>query len=112
NSASGNGLHVGIWVRRLVYAYSYIRNALSSTDRAALDAWFLEAGRLFDSGVNHDVTSFFPNRYKDDYTCSGNGCPGSNRGVLYYGGPMAHTFNWGWDNRVAANAALVAATGA
>ena len=48
---NGYGDNLTPWMRKLVYAYSYIRDSLSASDRGTLDAWFLECRQAFRHGV-------------------------------------------------------------
>lgn len=103
---------VANWVRRLVYGYSYIRSALSSSDRTTLDKWFLNAGNFMEATVHYKIAIRFPNRLNGDYSrCSSSLCPGKVNGLLYYGGPEADEFSQVWANQPATKAAMFAAIG-
>jgi hypothetical protein len=111
----GNGAadrEVAEWVRRLVYGYSYIRHSLSSTDKEALDNWFLKAARYFESSVHKGVTNRFPGRLSGNYTCSGWACPGRERGITHFGGNSVYDFHLVWENTMASCMATVSAVGA
>jgi hypothetical protein len=111
-NATGLGPDVAPWLRRLIYAYSYIRSDIPAEDRATLDTWFLNAG-TFVANFQHSVArKRFPNRLADDYsTCSPGFCPGPNRGLTHFGGHMTQSFHEGWNNMWTSNNAVVAAVG-
>lgn len=108
------GADIGPWIRRLTYAYSYIRSSLSTGDRQTLDSWFLAAANYFDTVIHNIIAKRFPNRFLDDYTtCVQSGfCPGSTLGRTHFGGYNVHGFNWAWDNLTASMNAVVVAVGA
>ena len=101
------------WLRRLVYAYSYIRDGISAGNKSTLDTWFSNAGYYFAAHVHDPIAVRFPNRLLDDYaSCASAGsCPGKDDGLLYYGGPMTKTFHEAWNNQPAVHAAMIAAIG-
>jgi hypothetical protein len=112
--SNGYGEDVGPWLRRLTYAYSYIRSSLSSADRATLDAWFLAAANHFDTVVHNVIARRFPNRFSNNYSvCSQSSvCPGSDTGLTHFGGPRTFAFGRGWDNLQSSMNAVVGAVGA
>jgi len=102
------------WLRRLAYAYSYIRAGISAGDKATLDAFFLKAGNFFEVVIGNPPAVRFSNRLEDNYTSCGSGgsaCPGKDDGILYFGGPTVKNFHKAWTNKAASDAAFVAAVG-
>ncbi len=74
--------HVYVWVRKVTYAYSYIRNTLSAGDRMTIDAWLLGAGRWFDKVTSNEVKAVHPNRDSGVYSSSA----GSAAALTHYNG--------------------------
>jgi hypothetical protein len=107
--AGAGDFEIANWLRKLVYGYSYIRNGLSSGDRATIDAWFLNAGNWWAKRLNNIVNINFPNQATENYTCLG--CPGASHGLLYFGGLTGWQFQLTWSNKEMAYAAMVAAIG-
>ncbi len=102
------------WIRRLTYGYDYVRSSLSSQDRKMLDTWFRDAGYFWKDVINEIVTNRFPDRLDNNYsTCGGSPtfCPGKDRGLTHYGGPMTKNFHLGWNNQGNSLAACFAAIG-
>ena len=101
------------WLRRLVYAYSYIRDGISAANKSTLDTWFSNAANYFVAQVHSPIALRFPNRLSDDYsTCIPKDvCPGDDDGRIYLSGPMTKTFHVAWNNQPAVHAALIAAVG-
>jgi hypothetical protein len=108
---SGGYLKVGTWLRRLVYAYSYIRSSLSKADQLRLDAWFTNAANHCKTALSNWIEARFPNRLNDDYRCTGSYCPGTPQGITHYGGYTVYQFHDGWTNIPASGAAFLAAVG-
>jgi hypothetical protein len=103
---------IGNWLRRLLYAYDYIRPSLSSADKATLDTWFLDAANHVDITMNNNLADRFLNRLSDNYTCTGTGfCPGAKKAVTHFGGPTVYKFHAGWENIPNTGAAFVGAVG-
>lgn len=86
----------------LAHAYDFIRQSISSGDRATLDAWFLGIGRFYEAACIAFVLKRWPNRDSDDYVTEGPDGPvggsGTLVGKLYFGGPSNTWFNDGWSN--------------
>jgi hypothetical protein len=101
---------ITLWLRKMTYAYSYIRSSLSSADRATIDAFFLKAGNYWDLVVHNSAKSRFPNRYQDDY--SNPKCCNEDKGLTHYDGYRTYSFGWAWDNKASQHNAAMAAIGA
>jgi hypothetical protein len=102
------------WLRRLVYAYSYIRPTLSAGDQTTLDSWFRNAGNFWANALHNTTKLRFPNRLNDDYSaCTNvNVCPGRDKGATHFGAATRYLgFHYAWSNKEATYAAFVAATG-
>jgi len=111
---SGNGwtysdFNISIWQRELVYAYSYIRNSLSSADKATLDAWFNCASKWWYTILHAEVVGVFPNRLNQSWTQSPT-C--TNYRLTHLGGYMTTKLGYRWDNKRMSYAAFVGAVGA
>jgi hypothetical protein len=88
------------WLRKVAYAYTYIRPSLSAGDRATIDAWFLDAATYWSKTVVHNtVRQRFPNRLNDNYSNPGN--QDSSQGKTHFGGYDAYSFSRAWDNKMA-----------
>jgi hypothetical protein len=109
--ASSSWFDVSNWFRRILFGYSYVRSSLSAGDIATLDSYFLKAAQYFEYHMNNVIRGRFPNRLRDDYTCSGATCPGTVYGLQYFGGPTSYQFMEAWNNQASARMALVADVG-
>lgn len=106
---------IAIWLRKLVYAYSYIRPSLSSGDRTTLDTWFNGAGTYWANVLHNSAKTRFPNRLVDNYSTVTFSCVkpvGGSSPVTHYGGHAVDQFGFPWDNKRMNFAAAVAAIGA
>lgn len=103
----GNG--VGVWLRRLAYAYSYIQADLSPADRATLDAWFTHAGVYLQTVLDVVVQKRFPHRLRDDYTPLPPS--GAVRGRTHAGGPQVYAVMDAWNNEGTGTVAALAVLG-
>ena len=101
---------ISLWLRKMTYAYSYIRGSISSTDRNTLDAWFLKAGRWLDTVVHNAAKKRFPNRYQNDYSSPASA--GTKLGLTHYSGYDTYFFGYAWDNKQSQHNAAVGAIGA
>jgi hypothetical protein len=107
---NGYGDNLTPWIRKLVYGYAYIRESLAPVDRSKLDSWFLNAGKHVDSVLHNIVKKRFPDRQKDNYSCS-QLCPGDSIGVTHYQGHIVYRFGEAWNNKGTSLNATVAAIG-
>lgn len=107
---NGYGDYLTPWVRKLVYAYSYIKDNIAAAERSTLDSWFINAGRHFDTVLHNVVKKRFPNRYQDNYSCS-YPCPGESIGLTNYAGYTVYRFGEAWNNKGTSKNATVAAIG-
>jgi hypothetical protein len=98
--------NITLWLRKVTYAYSYIRASLSTTDKTTIDAFILKAGNYWDLVVHNNAKKRFPNRYQDDY--SNPGARGGTTGMTHYGGYQTYSFGYAWDNKSAQHNAAVA----
>jgi hypothetical protein len=89
---------VGNWLRRLLYAYDYIRPSLGAGDVATIDAWFLSQAQRIDLFVDNRVKISVANHYNDNYTCSNFCGPNDHNQVVAFGHPFATWFADGWHN--------------
>jgi len=101
------------WVRRLVYAYDYIRPSLSASDITAIDDWLVGAANHFDVTMNVTLGWRFAGRLSDNYTCTGGStfCPGYQKGLTHFGGKAVLVVHDGWNNILATGAAVVGVIG-
>jgi hypothetical protein len=94
------------WLRKVAYAYTYIRSSLSAGDRATIDAWFLNAATYWGKTVVHNtVRQRFPNWLNDNYSNPG------NQGKTHFGGYDAYSFSRAWDNKMATYTAVAGIVG-
>lgn len=61
-------LRIAPWLKRLVFAYDYIRSDLNGTDQGNMDQWFLDAAQFIVQVPINFATARFPDRSTDDYT--------------------------------------------
>ena len=101
---------ISLWLRKMTYAYSYIRGSISQSDRNTIDAWFLKAAQWLDVVVHNASKTRFPNRYQDDY--SNPASAGSSLGLTHASGYQTYWFGYAWDNKASQHNAAVAAIGA
>ena len=103
---------ISMWLSKLIYAYDYIRNSISSGDRTTLDTWFTNAANLFNQNTHNQIASRFPNRDADDYTTWGSGYPVCLTPYLtHYNGFTHCDFSEGWNNRASNHIRVVALVG-
>jgi hypothetical protein len=98
--------NITLWLRKVTYAYSYIRASLSTNDKTTVDAFFLKAGNYWDLALHNTVKKRFPNRHQDDY--SNPAGSGGTTGITHYGGYQTYSFGYAWDNKSAQHNAAVA----
>lgn len=111
-SRVGHDLNVVIWLRKLVYGYSYVRFSASQAQKDVLDKWFRDVGMFWDAVVHEQAAIRFPKRYLDDYTTRGSdNSLDAPLGRTHYGGPMVYKFHRAWVNQPAATNALVGSIG-
>jgi hypothetical protein len=106
--AQDQDFDIGLWLRKMVYAYSYIRSSLTASERASIDAWFLHAATWLDTVVHNEVKLVFPNRLNDDYV-TGAPSSASNLGLTHYNGNMTKDGQGSWDNKLSLLNSAVAA---
>jgi F5/8 type C domain len=87
----------GTWLERLLLAYDYTRSAMSPSDQATLDTWFLNAANYVNTILNNTLSSVFSGRLSDNYTCAGY-CPGEYHGITHFGGYNVYTATDRWNN--------------
>ena len=63
-------LDVPAWIGRLLFAYDYIRDDISSGDKAKLDAWFLDAANWLEGNVHFVAAKRWPKRKNNIYETS------------------------------------------
>jgi hypothetical protein len=104
---------ITVWLRKLLYAYDYIRPGISAGNRTTLDTWFNNAAVFWESNVHATVVDRFPNRLSDDYTTTGGEADGTCVGsrVAYFGGPTTCAFHEGWANRGGSHALYAGLSG-
>jgi hypothetical protein len=85
NAEMNNIIDLGPWLRRLAYAYNYIKPTLSAADITTLDAWFRGAGNYLNTKMDNRVKLCFPNYQSGDWTVS---CGTSSKSLTHHGGNM------------------------
>jgi hypothetical protein len=110
--------HISIYIRKLVYAYSYIRPGLSGADQTTLDTWFNNAATWLDRMVHNAAVTRYPNRLSDNYSTVGScqSSPPSPGAQFTHNTGSANvnqrwTFGFAWDNKQSNHNAAVAAVG-
>jgi hypothetical protein len=89
---------INAWVLHLTIGYDYIRSSLTSTQRTALDEWFLNAATFLNKRPAEVARSRWPNRDNDDYSSSPDPQGPAQNGVLYFGGPVCYQWAQAWSN--------------
>jgi hypothetical protein len=104
-----------IWLSELTYAYSYIRNSLSTGDKTTLDTWFTNAGAYWEKVAHNNCKMRFPNRksatnpYGSPFgTPSGSGAYDTQQ-LTHYQGYQTHKLSAPWDNNNSLRMAAVCA---
>lgn len=95
--------NIAMWLTKLLFAFDYIRESISASDRDTLNNWFENAAIHFEKTVDSIVTKRFPNRDRDDYTLGS----GENTALVctfakcttHYGGWKRYNFHEAWSNR-------------
>ena len=60
------------WAVRLLFAYDYIKDLCSASEKATLNAWFLSQATFMMNNVNNSpLKECFPNRLTNSYTAVG-----------------------------------------
>jgi hypothetical protein len=95
---NGSYIEYPLFITKLLFAYDYIKDTISDSDRAMLLKWFKGAALFFEAATitRGGTRDRFPNR--DSYTKDSDyGTPvGGSRGQsipLYYGGPVGYSFH-------------------
>lgn len=108
--------HISIWLRKMAYAYSYVRGSVTTQQRSAIDAWFNGAATWLNHIVHNAAgrSSRWPDRLNDDYagTPSTSSCSTCGTGLTHFGGYTVNGFGFAWDNKATNHNAAVAAIGA
>jgi hypothetical protein len=104
------------WLVKLVFAYDYIRSAVSAGNRTTLDTWFLNMGVYWESVLDQQTSSNFANSRQDqltDFALSGGGTTASTTlGTrTYCGGPFDNGLSGKYQNRMTSFANLVTQIG-
>jgi hypothetical protein len=107
----GYGDNISPWLRRVAYAYSYVRESLAASERQAVEQWLLQAGKHFDTVLHNVVSKRFPQRLQDKYAevCQ-YGCT-KVQGLTHAGGFKVYKFHYAWNNKSSSMNAAVAVIG-
>ena len=107
--------HISIWLRKMAYAYSYVRGSMTAQQQSQIDAWFNNAATWLNQMVHNSAgrSSRWPNRLQDNYsgTPSTSSCSTCGTGLTHLGGYVVNGFGYAWDNKAANHNAAVAAIG-
>jgi hypothetical protein len=106
NSEMNNVVNLGPWLRRLVYAYDYIKPTLSASEKTTLDAWFLSAGNYLMTKLDLRIKVCFPKWHSNDFSQI---CGAGNIAETHYNGNMTQNFQGGFSNQETAGASAIAA---
>jgi hypothetical protein len=100
---------ITIWLRELLYAYSYTKATFSAGEKATMKTWFENAATWFAKNQHDEVDGQFPNRLSGSWTQSGN--KGSSEGFTHSGGYEVFDFYHPWSNKRYGMTAFVTAFG-
>jgi hypothetical protein len=103
-------LDVPNWMMKLLVSYDFIRNDISTENRATLDTWFTAFGNYLEGQVHAQARIRWPNRKNDNYSSSPMPL-GSDVGPVYYGGIMLRQWHTAWLNKTAAMTRLFGSIG-
>jgi hypothetical protein len=99
------GFVVAEWATRFLFTYDYIRSYVSSSDRQAIDTWFLNAGYYFringDESVITDAYGTEANFLNGTLSSNGNSLANdcSGQGLTHIGGSSICRFGKYFNNR-------------
>lgn len=103
---------VAHWLVKLLFAYDYIRSAVSSGNRTTLDTWFLNMGNYWEQVVDQQTRDNYATGNRTDnlstFTLSGAGVTASNttNWRIYCNGPHDNGLSGKYQNRMASFATL------
>lgn len=107
--------HISIWLRKMAYAYSYVRGSMTAQQQSQIDDWFNNAATWLNQMIHNSAgrSSRWPNRLQDDYsgTPTTSSCSTCGTGLTHFGGYTVNGFGYAWDNKAANHNAAVAAIG-
>jgi hypothetical protein len=106
NDEMNNVIDLGPWLRRLVYAYDYIKPTLLPGDKTTLDAWFLGAAKYLNAKLDRRVKKCFPNYRSDDWSVV---CGSGNTDVTHRNGWMTQNHMNVFGNQEGSGMSAVAA---
>jgi hypothetical protein len=107
-----NNFEIVNWVRKLAYAYSYVRGMLPQATQDVLESWFSRAASYWASYLVFPQQARFPGREEGIYTQPDpTKYPGSVKGNTHWEGWTVYKFQEAWFNIPAACAAMVGVVG-
>jgi hypothetical protein len=107
-----NNFEIVTWLRKLAYAYSYVRAHCPAATRQALEGWFQRAAHFWLEALTPPARSRFPGRDADQYcTPQGPHTPGRTKGLTHLDGYAVTKFQEPWFNIPAAGYALLGVVG-
>jgi len=93
---------ISMWLRRITYAYSYIRPSVNDADRTKLDKWFLDSGRYWVDNVCQWIEDYFPKYAAGDWKSPGKyPAPGVKHGMTHWDGYQVYKFHEIFHNKSA-----------
>jgi hypothetical protein len=100
------------WGRRLIYAYSYVRSSMTSSERSATDTWFINVATWVRTALHDLIKSRFPNRLSENWGSGTCGTEAPIHGLTHYDGFTTFRHQFPWDNRLLTHSAFIGAVGA
>jgi hypothetical protein len=103
---------ISLWGRHLIYAYSYVRSSMNTSQQSTMDAWFISMATWFRTVLHNHIKTRFPNRLSENWGTGicGNQAPG--KGLTHFNGFNTFRHQFPWDNRLLVHSALIGAVGA
>jgi len=86
---------VAVMMGRMMHAYDYIKDTVTTGDRDTILQWFHDCATFLDAAQHNRAGASFPNRLNDDYVTCVSHCPGADIGTLFF--EASHPYEDGKD---------------
>ncbi|MBT34196.1 MAG: hypothetical protein CMO01_31415, partial [Thalassobius sp.] len=99
------GFFIACWLNTVVNAYDYTRGSsvYSSSEKAKIETWLLNASKFYFSMLTKYTTLVFPNYASNEYSVTTNSWPDNVRGEAWSGSPYtSYGINESYSNRTTA----------
>lgn len=90
---------ITMWLTKLLFAYDYVKDNMTSEQRATMETWFNNAGTYWEVNIDLLVEDAYPDRDADNYTTPTDTGAGLGQASLYFGGPTNDYWGEHWNNR-------------